>query len=331
MTSTNTDMIVSHETLVVFAASRVNLPKGEVDGHRAQVQRLRDHLQRLIDEHDHYELIKTLHSGSVAKGTALKSVSDMDVAAYLDATQVPAGDRAKLIAELATILRSAYEGTKKPEDFEEQAHSVKVHFHGSGLDVDVSPVVYEGDSEDRGYLITKNGDKVLTSIKLHLEFIRRRKRSHGQDYPQVVRFLKYWAREQKRVRGESFRCKSFLLELVVAHVAQSGASLGDYPSALESVLAWIVRTELRELVWFEDYYTKQALPRSSIEPIRVYDPVNPDNNVCRSYTNADREALVDAAADALDAITAARYATTKEYAVEQWQRVFGPTFRGGAS
>lgn len=328
MNSVNSEMIVSHETLVAFAASRVNLPKAEVDGHRAQVQRLRDHLQRLIDEHEHYELVKTLHSGSVAKGTALKSVADMDVAAYLDSTQVPAGDRVKLIAELANILRSAYAGTKKPEDFEEQAHSVKVHFHGSGLDVDVSPVVYEGDSQDRGYLITKNGDKVMTSIKLHLQFIRKRKNSYGYAYGQVVRFLKYWAREQKRLRGEAFRCKSFLLELLVAHIAQSGALLGDYPSALETVFAWIVRTELRDLVWFDDYYAKTELPTPSTEPIRVYDPVNPDNNICKNYTNADRQTLVEAAADALDAITAARYATTKEYALEQWQRVFGPTFRG---
>jgi tRNA nucleotidyltransferase (CCA-adding enzyme) len=327
MSTIGTAPIVNHATLRSFAESRVNLPKSEVDKHRDQVQRLRDHLQRVIEDHDHYKLIKTLHSGSVAKGTALKTISDMDVAAYLDASQVPAGDEHKLLAELAEILRTAYGATKVSEDFEEQAHSVKVHFQGSGLDVDIAPVVYAGLPDDRGDLITKSGDRVETSVRLHLEFIRSRKQRYGKDYAQLIRFLKFWAREQKRSRGNDFRCKSFLLELVVAHLAATGTSLSDYPTAIEAVFAWMVRTGLAEQVAFDDYYDLAAVPSLS-DPIRVIDPVNPTNNVCKSYTKADRDQLLEAAADALDAVTAARYGTNKGYAVECWQRVLGPTFRG---
>ncbi len=327
MSTTGTAPIVNHAVLRSFAESRVNLPKAEVDKHRDQVQRLRDHLQRVIDDHDHYKLIKTLHSGSVAKGTALKTISDMDVAAYLDAGQVPEGDEHKLIAELATILRAAYGATKAPEDFEEQARSVKVHFHGSGLDVDVAPVVYAGLPDDRGDLITKSGDRVETSVRLHLEFIRTRKQRYGKDYAQLIRLLKFWAREQRRTRGDDFRCKSFLLELVVAHLAAGGTSLADYPTAIESVLAWMVSTGLAEQVAFDDYYALSTIPASR-DPIRIIDPVNPTNNVCKTYTNRNRDFLIEAAADALDAVTAARYGTTKSYAVECWQQLFGPTFRG---
>jgi tRNA nucleotidyltransferase (CCA-adding enzyme) len=327
MSTTSTVPIVNHAVLRSFAGDRVNLPESEVAKHRHQVQRLRDHLQRVIDEHDHYKLIKTLHSGSVAKGTALKTVSDMDVAAYLDAQQVPACDEHKLIAELATILRSAYGANKAPEDFQEQTHSVKVHFHGSELDVDVAPVVYAGLPDDRGDLITKQGDQVETSVRLHLEFIRRRKQRYGKDYAQLIRFVKYWAREQKRSRGEDFRCKSFLLELIVAHLADEGIPLSDYPTAIESVFVWMVGTRLAERVWFDDYYDKSDLPASN-EPIRVYDPVNSTNNVCKAYSDTNRDLLTEAAADALDAVTAARYGTTKGYAIECWQRLFGPTFRG---
>jgi tRNA nucleotidyltransferase (CCA-adding enzyme) len=327
VSTTGTAPYIDHAALVAFAGSRVNLPKAEVDSHRGQLQRLCEHLQRVIDQHDHYVLIKTLRSGSVAKGTALKSISDMDLAAYLDASQVPTGSESKLIAELATILRTAYGATKAAEDFEEQAHAVKVHFHGSGLDVDVAPVVYAGLPDDRGDLITKNGGKVETSVRLHLEFIRRRKALYGKDYAQVIRFLKFWAREQKRIRGDQFRCKSFLLELIVSHLA-STISLNEYTSSLESVFAWMVQSDLADRVSFDDYYSSTQLPSSSNDAMEVYDPVNPLNNVGRTYTATDRHVLVEAAADALDAITAARYGTTRAYSVECWQRVFGPTFRG---
>jgi tRNA nucleotidyltransferase (CCA-adding enzyme) len=325
--STSGTPYIDHSSLVAFAGSRVNVPKAEVDAHRAQVRRLRDHLQRVIDEHEHHRLIKTLHSGSVAKGTALKSVSDMDLVAYLDASQVPTGSKPKLIAELAAILRTAYGGTKAAEDFQEQDHSVKIKFHGSGLDVDVVPVLYAGLPDDRGDLILKSGERVETSVPLHLEFIRRRKTLHGKDYPQLIRFLKFWAREQKRIRGDTFRCKSFLLELIVAHLADT-IPLGDYINGLESVFAWIVRTGLATRVSFDDYYGVGDMPSSSKDAILVYDPVNPSNNICKTYTTMDRDILVEAAADALDAVTAARYGTTRTYSIDCWQRVFGPTFRG---
>ncbi len=318
---------IDHSSLVAFANTRVNVPKAEVDAHRAQVRRLRDHLQRIIDEHEHYRLIKTLHSGSVAKGTALRSVSDMDLAAYLDASQVPTGSEPKLIAELAAILRTAYGENKAPEDFEEQAHSVNIHFHGSGLNVDVTPVVYAGLPDDRGDVILKSGERVETSIPFHLEFIRRRKTLYGKDYAQIIRFLKFWAREQKRVRGDTFRCKSFFIELIVAHLADT-ILLGDYTTALESFFAWMVRTGLAIRISFDDHYGGDDIPPSSTDAIQMYDPVNPLNNVCKTYTSADRDALVEAAADALDAVTAARYGTTRAYSIDCWQRVFGPTFRG---
>ena len=125
----------------------------------------------------------------------------------------------------------------------------------------------------------------------------------------------------------NFRCKSFLLELVVAHLAAAGMSLADYPSAIESVFAWMVRTELAEIVAFDDYYDLSDIP-SSGDPIRIIDPVNSSNNVCGTYTRQQRNALLEAATDALDAVTAARYGTSKGYAVENWQQLFGPTFRG---
>ena len=46
------------------------------------------------------------------------------------------------------------------------------------------------------------------------------------------------------------------------------------------------------------------------------------------YTASQRDLIVEAAADALDALTEAAYAEKKGRAVERWQVVLGPTFKG---
>lgn len=321
-----TELQIDHDTLAAFATSHVNLPKAERDRHRGQVNRLRDKLANHIAEHPEYSLIKTIHSGSIAKGTALKSTSDMDVAAYLDASKVPSGREGELISEIATVLRNAYGATKSADDFEEQAHSVKVHFHGSGLDIDVVPVVYDSGADDRGDLITKTGERVETSVRLHKEFVRTRRTNHGPEFTQVVRFLKYWARAQKAARGDSFRCKSFLLELIVAHLADDGLALSDYPTAIEGVFAWVVKTGLNDPITFADFGGRPTL--QGTDPIEVIDPVNATNNVCRTYTATDQALLVEVANDAFDAITAANYGQTRGYSIDCWKEIFGPTFRG---
>jgi len=122
--------------------------------------------------------------------------------------------------------------------------------------------------------------------------------------------------------------KSFMIELIVAHLADSGIDLSDYPNALEGVFAYIVKSQLKTRISFTDYYAASALPAASGKPIEVFDPVNPTNNVAAIYDDAQRKKIVSAAQDALEAITEARFATTRGRAIECWQDVLGSSFRG---
>jgi len=67
--------------------------------------------------------------------------------------------------------------------------------------------------------------------------------------------------------------------------------------------------------------------RNSDQPIQIYDPVNPENSVAKDYTNSDRDIIVEYAENAIEAISEARYATTKERAESCWKRIFGNSFR----
>jgi tRNA nucleotidyltransferase (CCA-adding enzyme) len=314
---------VEHSDIRAFAVAKVNLKREDVKVYREQVNRLRDRLADYIKEHPDYGLVKMLHAGSVMKGTALKTVNDMDVAVYVRPSDETVDDR-RLLSWLADRLREVYP-TMKSEQFTPRDHCVTVSFKGSGLDVDVVPVIADDDNEDHGCLIVKDtGKRVRTSIPMHLEFIRKRKNAQLDHFAQVVRLVKWWVRQRKS-EDTTFRFKSFMVELICAKLADEGLDCSDYPRALERFFAYVVTTGLKERIIFTDYYKADAASAST-DPIQIFDPVNPQNNVAAQYSEVNRSAIVEAAADALDAITEAHYATTQGRAVEMWKLVLGPSF-----
>jgi Second Messenger Oligonucleotide or Dinucleotide Synthetase domain len=315
---------VDHADIVRFAAERVNLPKEQADEYRAQVRRLRERLETYLGEHPDFSLRKMLLSGSLAKGTALRTLNDIDVACYISGANAPK-EVAALIEYLAERLRKAFPNFS-PDQVKPQTYSVTVSFKGTGLDVDVVPVLYDGDKEWYGNLVSQeDGSFLKTNIPYHLEFIRKRKAAQETHFAQVARLLKFWTRKLKNEQ-EGFRFKSFMVELVLAHLADSGVSLADYPEALQHFFTYIAKSNFRQLIVFGDYYPVSSVGTIT-EPVKIIDPVNAVNNVSRLYTSQQADAIVDAALDAGDAIDAALAAPTKGETVRYWQRVFGPSFQ----
>ena len=321
---------ITHDEVVGFADRAVNLPRVLANEKRKQVNTLRDRLAAYIANNQGFSLVKMLHAGSVAKGTALLTFNDFDVAVYVRKDQAPV-EEAQLIEWIAERLREAYGGLIDPSQIQPGTHCVHIQFKSSGTQIDVVPVLYEGDPDDRGYLVAKDtGDRLLTSVRLHLDFVRARKNSCPGDWAQVVRLVKWWVREQgMRAPDGVFRFKSFLVELVCAHLLDKNLIVfGDYVAALEGFFDYLVRTELTERIAFGDYYRSSTLPGTQVDEVEIFDPVNPNNNVARLYEITDRKRIVNAAEQALDAITEASFATTKAQAIECWQVVLGTKFRG---
>lgn len=328
---------VDHAVLADHAVSKVNVASGDAAKRRAQVNHLRSRLEGYIADHPDYDLVKLRAAGSTAKHTAINrrksEGSDADVAAYVRASSVGGvnAPEAGLLNWLKDRCQQVYGATKDGDDFVISDHAVGITMRGSGLKIDVAPVLYEGEPDDRGHLITRQGDRVLTSVTQHLTFIAVRKKAAGTGYAELIRLLKAWVRQGKS-DDDALRCKSFLLELIVAHLWDTGwngqpLQVNNYPLAFEQVLGYISRTALSEPIVFGDFYRTQAITDDS-RPIRVWDPVNPANNVARSYDDADRQRLVEFASQALDEISWASQAPHKGQANEAWRTVFGPTFAG---
>lgn len=328
---------VTHDVLATYAKDKVNVASDVAKKRRIQVNHLRTRLESYIAAHPDYDLVKLRSSGSTAKHTAIRPVagggSDADVAAYVTASSVGgvSAPEAGLLQWLKERCEEVYGATKDAEDFQISHHAVGITMHDSRLKIDVAPVLYEGDSNDRGHLVTRQGDRVLTSVTQHLTFINARASVAGSGYKELIRLLKAWIARSK-YEDDDFRFKSFLLELIVAHLWDKGwngqaLQVNDFPRGIEQVLSYIARTGLKDPIAFTDCYPASALSACS-DPIQVWDPVNERNNVARSYNEVDRQRLVERATTALEQVSWAAMAQTKSAANDAWRTLFGPSFQG---
>lgn len=329
MASSPTNLIsppISQADVRRFGEERVNLPGDTAKKRRDHVRGFRERLDNWTRENPDCGLVKSYLSGSLAKGTALSVSSDVDVALYLKYEGDRKADR-NFIDWITERIRKAFP-QMPPENIEAQEYSVKVSFKGAGVDIDIVPVFYEGDPQDKGWLVSKNtGRLLMTSIPLHLDFIRKRKNAQPQHFAQVVRLLKWWAAKQKAADA-NFRFKSFMVELIYAHLADGGQDSSDYARALQAFFNYIVDTGLKSRIAFKDYYKASELPKTLPDPVQIFDPVNADNNVASQYTENNRRLIVIAAQDALNALNEAHTAAFKMDAVSMWQIVLGSSFKG---
>jgi hypothetical protein len=201
---------IGQAEIAAFAQERVNLTKDQAGEYRAQARRLRDKLDGYIAEHPDFTLKKMLLSGSLAKGTALRSLNDIDVTCYITGADAPHEIQA-LLGYLAERLRKAFPNFSA-DQVKPQTYSVTVSFRGTGLDVDVVPILYDGDPAWYGNLVSQDdGSFLKTSIPLHLDFAAKRRRVQEKHFAQIVRLAKFWARKAKQ-EHEGFRFKSFMIE-----------------------------------------------------------------------------------------------------------------------
>ncbi|WP_438298450.1 CBASS oligonucleotide cyclase [Sporosarcina sp. FA15] len=313
-------MLFTNQDLKNFIEIKVNVKSEKVNEYRKQVNRLRDNLTDYIKENPDFGLVKMLHSGSVRKGTAISTLNDMDVAIYVKPDQVENYTEEQVLTYIKDGLVKAYKRYNMTEDqFSIGRHCIKVSFKGSGLDVDVVPVIPNGEPDDRGHLIAQDtGERVLTSIPLHLSFIRSRKNSNS-NYATMVRVTKWWRNKN------DFKMKSFLIEMIWAHIADSEGISDDIVTALQQFYRYIINTELKDPIIFEDHYKKSEVTLVE-NGINIFDPVNPDNNLGDSLDYLKLERIIDEADEALGSLSLAIQASTKNVAISSLKQIFGTSF-----
>ncbi len=301
-----------------YVSAKLALPGEDRNKHRGQVGRLLEKLEARIHEDGSYRIKKFRRAGSLEKGTSNKPRAgkpvDADVGVYFDVDDPENFNVGHLLGLIKQLLEAAYP-QKSPEDFDDSGgRIVEVEFKESGLEVDLVPIVSLDSEANYGYQQSRRGDKVKTSVKVHLD--------HYRDHAAKDPFLAPTLRMAKRWRNwqELDGIQSFHLELIISHLIDRHGASPSLEESFRRLFLFIVR----DLSGGIAFYGGDAGTFS--DPVVIVDPANDENNVAARIKVAEREALVASARTAYETITWAEGLPGKGETVSAWKELLGEGF-----
>ncbi|WP_248305832.1 CBASS oligonucleotide cyclase [Devosia psychrophila] len=245
--------------------------------------------------------------------TALEPV-DVDVVFYISGRDAAKETLDSLSETIYELLIKIYP-TKAVDDFQIQRKAATVQFVGSGLSVDIVPVIEDEARPNYGWQYDVNdGTKMQTCAPCQIQFVRDRK-NQDSDFRTLVRLAKKW-----RNYAELKPLKSFTIELIAAHVLATEGKAGSVEQRFRDFLQYIARSGLNDRISFPE----NTLPLGVFaDPVVIIDPVYSLNNVASRISEAERVQIVAAAQEAWETATFA--SVEDDNAV--WKELFGPGFK----
>jgi tRNA nucleotidyltransferase (CCA-adding enzyme) len=315
-------MTLNNTEIRYYDSTVLRLPADKRKEYHEQVDRLVAELSRKLREQSDIKITKVVKAGSFAKYTILRKTSedpvDVDVVFYISGRSVDRETLATLSQTIYDVLIKLYPN-KAVEDFEIQRKAATVTFVGSGLSVDIVPLIEDPTRPGYGWQFDiHDNTRVQTCAPCQIKFVRDRKDADG-DFRTLVRLAKKW-----RNRIELKPLKSFAIELIMAHILAKNGSAGSIEKRFRDFLLYIAQSGLKEVITFPENGNVSAV---FADPVVILDPVRNANNVASRISEDERREIVAAA---LDAWETANFASTEDD-IEIWKELFGPRFKVGES
>jgi len=282
------------------------------------VDRLVVELCKSVRDKTEIKITKVVKAGSFAKYTILRKTSadpvDVDVVFYISGRDADKETLDSLNNTIYDLLIKQYP-SKSVEDFEIQRKAATVTFVGTGLSVDIVPVIEDANRSGYGWQFDiHDGSKIQTCAPCQIKFVRDRK-NQDSDFRTLVRMAKKW-----RNQAEIKPLKSFAIELIMAHVLATQGNAGSVEQRFRNFLLYIAQSGLKDEISFPE----NAAPFTTFsDPVVILDPVYSLNNVTSRISEAERKEIIAAAEAAWET---ANFASA-ENDNEVWKEIFGPRFK----
>jgi hypothetical protein len=300
-----------------YDSNVLRLPADKRSEYHGQVDRLIAELSRTVRSKTSINITKVIKAGSFAKYTILRRTTadpvDVDVVFYVLGKSVKDETFESLSETIHSLLISLYP-YKSVEDFEIQHKAATVKFVGSGLSVDIVPVIEDATRPGHGWQFNRNGSRIETCAPSQIQFIRDRK-AKDKDFRTLVRLAKRW-----RNHAELFALKSFAIELTLAHILDRDGKSGSLEARFRNFLLYIAQSELKDKISFPENGGRYV--PSFSDPVVIVDPVCNTNNVAARITETERQEIVAKALESWETTNLASIDDDDDV----WKEVFGPRF-----
>lgn len=311
-------MALSNIELRYYDSNVLRLPADKRKEYHAQVDRLIAELCKSVRDKTEIKITKVVKAGSFAKYTILRRTAvdpvDVDVVFYVSGRDANHETLSSLNDLIYDLLIKIYP-TKSVDDFEIQRKAATVTFVGSGLSVDIVPVIEDSGRPGYGWQFDiHDGSKMMTCAPCQIKFVRDRK-DLDKDFRSLVRMAKKW-----RNHADVKPLKSFIIELIMAHVLAEQGAGGSIEQRFRNFLLYIAQSGLKDEVRFPE----NVAPFTTFtDPVVILDPVYSLNNVASRISEAERQEIVSEAQAAWET---ANFASA-ENDNEVWKEIFGPRFK----
>ena len=149
-----TFMGLKNSQLRHYDSNVLRLPADKRKEYHAQVDYLVSELSSALKDKSKIKITKVVKAGSFAKFTILRKTSedpvDVDLVFYIAGKSVDKETRESLMQLIYDLLIEVYPN-KKVKEFEIQRKAATVEFVGSGLSVDIVPVIEIANRPNFGY------------------------------------------------------------------------------------------------------------------------------------------------------------------------------------
>ena len=311
-------MALSDTQLKYYDSNVLRLPNGKRTEYHKQVDSLVNKLETAFQKDLDIKIVKVVKAGSFAKHTILRKMGDypidVDVVSYISEQDIDETNLEILNAAILELLLKLYPN-KSVEDFEIQKKAATVTFVGTGLSVDIVPVVKDKTQDGYGWQFdSQDGSKIHTCPPCQIKFVQNRKEKDAS-FRTLVRLAKQW-----RNFCDVDRLKSFHIELIMAYLLDTQGSNGSIEERFCNFLLYIAQSKLKDQISFPE--NNRPLGEFN-DPVVIYDPFDSNNNVASRITEAERGEIVDAAKKAWE--TAHFASVENDHKI--WKDIFGPRFK----
>ena len=305
---------------------------------RRQADYLIKRLVAKLEEDDNVKYRNYHIGGSFALETSIRRTEstplDIDVHFYV----TPSNDYgARNLRRLFSRKMKEIYPTKDGEDFEVKESPVKMTFSGSGLKLDVVPVVPCNLSKDRsqyirkgynekwGYLPRPENKRKYTSSFSQTKWAKHMiNNAPGSIRPdRMIRVMKWWSKQHNPKK-----VNSFFIQCNVLRAYESGNISGNWSEALLQIFQ-----SFGDWKNFEDTYLKKSPVYSYFyskrQQVFSLDPIDDRNNLAESWSLETLKNFKNKARESYEYLENAindYNAGDKESAIHSLEKIFGSHF-----